>query len=371
MEISHFITRFNRGGTARWLNTLIWWGTKHDFNQKLYAGFVEENEIEDPNFLKLKGIHLNGLGRTPNLSQEIKSFFSIRKEIRDSNPDLINTHTSKAGVIGRLAALSLGKNRPVLVHTFHGHVLYGYFGPIQSWLYKKIESGLAKYTDLLISAGDHVKYELIKSKIGNESKFLVINPGVKNLDFISKQSARKRLNISETSLVVGWLGRLEAVKAPERVIEIASEFPEIIFLIGGTGLLLKSLMANAPKNVHFVGWVEPEVFWPACDIALLTSLNEAQPISVIEASKCSLPLVAENVGSVSEVVIHGKTGFLTRNKADRINALRKLIESKTLRIRLGQNAKVFADEKYSVEQFVSQHRFAYNQALQSKLKSHR
>ena len=362
MKITHFITRFNRGGTARWLKTLLSCGDEL-MTQDLYAGFVEKNEIEDESFKELEGRHLKGLGRTPNLFQEVKSFFKIRNAIKNSNPDVINTHTSKAGLIGRLATLSLGAKRPALVHTFHGHLLYGYFSPMKIKVFTKLEIILAKYTDLLIAAGENVRDDLLQAGVGNTSKYVVINPGVRDLEFYSKKESRKILDIPESKIVVGWLGRLESVKAPERVLEIARKFPEAIFLVGGEGELRFFLEKKAPKNVIFLGWTEPESFWPGCDIALLTSLNEAQPISIIEAAKCSLPVIAEDVGSVSEVVKDSETGFLTHSFTERIIALGKLLESEKLRIDFGNSAKEYVNAKYSEDQFISSHLKAYKKAI--------
>ena len=362
MKIIHLITRFNRGGTAKWLVTLF--SNSHSkMHQELYSGFVEDNETEDENFQDLNGIHLSGLGRNPNLTMEIKSFIKVRKAIKYSNANVINTHTSKAGLIGRLAALSLGKKRPALVHTFHGHILYGYFKPFKIKIYTKLESILAKHTDVLISAGQKVKHDLLAAGVGKPDKYFVVNPGVKDLNFESRDKSREILKISSSKIVVGWLGRLEPVKAPERVLELAKEFPNVKFLIGGEGSLYSTLKHIAPKNVSFLGWSNPEFFWPACDIALLTSLNEAQPLSVIEAAKCSLPTIAEDVGSVSEVVIHEATGFLTNTTTERLAALDKLVQSHDLRKKLGNSARKHVEENYSIENFISLHVEAYKVAI--------
>jgi len=363
VKIDHFITRFNRGGTARWLTALILETKAIDVYQGLYAGYVERNEVEDSNFSRLNGKHLKGLERSPNFYREIVSFLKIRKVIKNSNADVINTHTSKAGVVGRLAALSLGKTRPALVHTFHGHLLYGYFSPLKTKIFTLIESFLAKHTDILIAAGETVKNDLLDQNIGKISQFQVIDPGISNLTFKSRAMARETFKIQDSEVVVGWLGRLEKIKAPERVIEIALKFPKIRFLVGGEGLMKDVLTQFAPENVTFLGWIEPELFWPACDIALLTSLNEAQPISAIEASKCGLPLVAENVGSVSEVVLEGKTGFLTKSKEERIWAISNLVESSELRQKFGFSAKTYVDEKYSLEQFTAKHVEVFTRAI--------
>jgi glycosyltransferase involved in cell wall biosynthesis len=329
----------------------------------LAAGYVQDGETEDEMFEKLGGHRIESLGRSISILTDLRSFIEIRKYIIECNPDVINTHTAKAGVIGRLAAVSVLRNRPAIVHTYHGHLLYGYFPKWKSNIFRSIEVIIAKISDVLIAAGDKVKTDLINAGIGDENLFYVLRPGVKDFEHLDKELIRRKLNIESNNVVVGWLGRMTKIKRADRAIELAKEFPDTIFLLGGEGELLEEIRLSAPTNVVFLGWTSPETLWSASDIALLTSDNEAQPISLIEASYSSLPIVAQNVGSVSEVVKDGKTGLLVSNFDEAVIALQKLIDSGELRESFGAAGRQYVKSRFSPDQFILGHEAAYSRAL--------
>lgn len=359
MKTLQVIARVNRGGTARWLEELIT-GLQSDGHQVyLAAGHVQSGEIEDPMFQELSGYRIENLGRAISVFSDLKALFEIRKYILQCKPDLINTHTAKAGLIGRLAAASIFKNRPTIIHTYHGHLLYGYFPKWKSYVLILIEKILANLSDVLIAAGDEVKRELIGAGIGKEDQYFVARPGVEIGSMEPREQIRARINLSDCAIIVGWLGRLVPIKRPDRVIEIARDLNNITFLIGGDGELLSNLEKDLPANVKLLGWTSPEEIWAVSDIALLTSDNEAQPISLIEASLAGLPVVAENVGSVSEVVVSEVTGLLVNNHTERIRALEKLLENLDLRKNMGAAGKKYCEEKFSPQQFLFSHLKAY------------
>ena len=135
VRIVHVIARFNQGGTAGWLNVLIE-GQRREGNEVfLLSGKVQGNENEDSRFADLGGLHIQGLGRSISLSKDFKVFWALRKKLIELGPDVINTHTAKAGLIGRLAARSIFKRKIAIVHTFHGHILYGYFGKVKTSIF--------------------------------------------------------------------------------------------------------------------------------------------------------------------------------------------------------------------------------------------
>ena len=265
----------------------------------------------------------------------LASYFASTKNFKRELPDVLNPHTAKAGVIGRLAALSLGNKRPAIVHTIHGHLLYVYFSKTKTFVFMLIEKLLASRSDVLIAAGDNVKNELLQAGIGSDEIYVIARPSVRLHGLESRSLIREKLGISESEVVIGWLGRLAQVKRPDRVIELAKELNDLTFVIGGDGDLLDSLRVNLPNNVRLVGWTRPEEIWAASDIALLTSDNEAQPISLIEAGLAGIPTVAENVGSVSEVINKGVTGILVSNLDERIDAINSLVKNKELRLQMG------------------------------------
>ena len=363
MKIVQLIARVNRGGTASWLKELIIELRVENHEVILYAGFVQDNETEDHCFTDLGGTRIQGLGRAISLKEDFIAFQQIRKLLKSEKPDVVNTHTAKAGVIGRIAVLSLGRNRPAIVHTFHGHLLYGYFSKFKVLIFTFIEKLLSINTDVIIAAGEKVQEELLKVGVGRSEQYVIARPGISLRNLESKIEIRENLRISRDAIVVGWLGRLAPIKRPDRVIELARELKDIIFVIGGEGELFSSLIKDHPENVMFLGWTTPEEIWAVSDIALLTSDNEAQPISMIEAGLAELPAVAENVGSVSEVIQEGVTGYLVNNFEKRRDSIRNLASNSELRIKMGDMAKGNCRVKFGKDQFLAAHLKAYELAI--------
>ncbi len=363
MRVVHVSARFHLGGTATWLVNLIEGQRAQGDQVWLVAGNVQDGEVEDSRFTVLGGIRIQKMMRSVSLIRDLQSVFEIRAYLREICPDVLNTHTAKAGLVGRIAAYSLGSKRPKIVHTYHGHVLYGYFHPVTSHIYKFLEISLAKITDLILVSGTRVKKELLEARIGSDSQYLSVRPGVEQVEILERSDARDKLNLPLEATVVGWLGRISQIKRPDRVIELARELPQFTFLVGGDGELLQKIKVSAPPNVRFVGWTTPSLVWSASDIALLTSDNEAQPISLIEAASLNLPLVGENVGSVSEVIRSGKSGYLTNDFRERVEALVILGSDPGLRKEMGEVA--FADFKtlFNLNQFIETHRDAYQSVV--------
>jgi glycosyltransferase involved in cell wall biosynthesis len=248
VKILQVIARVNRGGTARWLGELVSGLRSNGHEVLLAAGYVQKGETEDQIFSELDGIRIENLGRSISILSDLKSIFEVRKILVDMKPDLINTHTAKAGLIGRLAAASIFKDKPAIVHTYHGHLLYGYFPKWKSRILNVVEKYLASFSDVLIAAGDKVKGDLCDVGIGKENQYFVVRPGIDIGTIESKTTVRSKMGFSNEAIIVGWLGRLAPIKRPERVIEIAKELKDLIFIIGGDGERQTSLEKDLPKN---------------------------------------------------------------------------------------------------------------------------
>ena len=348
MRSIQLIARVNQGGTARWLENLIFGLRERGHDTYLLAGHVQSGESEDSIFVELNGIRVNRLGRKISIFSDFLAILEIRNKIREIRPEVLNTHTAKAGLLGRIAAIGM---KTKVVHTFHGHLLHGYFSPFRTKIYIFIEKALALISDNLISVGMHVKNDLIEFKIGNQSKFKVIYPGieVKEINIIKKNS----------NFTIGWLGRLTKIKRPERLLEIANEFPHVRFLIGGDGDLFEETNRNSPANVKLVGWVDPAEFWPICDLGLLTSENEGMPTALIEAGLFGIPVVAWDVGSVNEIVKDGQTGILVSNSFEAREALSDLIHDQNRISKYSKNAKKFCQETFGLKRFIDEHLEVY------------
>jgi glycosyltransferase involved in cell wall biosynthesis len=352
MKSFQLIARVNRGGTAVWIDNLVSGLRKLGHDVELFAGEVEENEVEDDCFNLLGGRRINNLRKSISLIDDIKSIFEFRKVLKTGKPDVLNTHTAKAGLIGRVAAIGL----PIrVVHTYHGHVLYGYFPKHKLWSYTIIEKVLSRFTDKFVAVGYKVKTELLDAGIGKPDQYLVIYPGVEKLDIIDERVARSELKAPLQGILVGWLGRFTRIKRPDRFLELARKNPNTTFIMGGEGELLSECKNLATKNVIFPGWVSPEIFWSACDLAVLTSDNEGLPTALIEAGFASVPILTPNVGSAAEIVSNQVSGIVINEFKELDLVFQKLIRNKVGLQKMGKNSFDFCVEKFSLQQFILSH----------------
>jgi glycosyltransferase involved in cell wall biosynthesis len=323
----------------------------------LIFGAVQKGETEDQRFHKIGGVRLENLGRRVAILSDFLALLQIRKFVKEVKPDVINTHTAKAGALGRLANLSLGKNRVALVHTIHGHLLVGYFPKLIVKIISLIESILSYATDVMLFAGEKVKEDSVKAGIRGQRATRVVMPGLPIM-----QLKRELHN----GVIIGWLARFASVKRPDRVIEIARKLPDLHFVMGGDGPLREESIKKAPKNVSFVGWQNPEEFWSKCDLALLTSENEALPISLIEAQLQGLPSVTTPAGSAPEVVIDGVNGFVTPNFEvnNLVIAIKRLTKDASLAEKFGEAGKIRAEQTFSLQRQLVDHLEAYQVAIE-------
>jgi len=352
MRVLHVIARLNVGGTARYITRLTEELPKHKIETFIATGFVQGSEQEDPSAKKLKVIRIPSLGRQINPIKDHFAFKQLLEVIREVKPDILHTHTFKAGFIGRIKTKEINKaagKQIKFVHTFHGHLFDDpEFSGLKSLIITSFERRFAMRTDAIVTVGAQVAKELLEREIGQPEQFTNIPPGVEPLK-IPKAKPRKKITI-------GWIARVTGVKNPLSALEIAKLFPDVQFLIAGGGDMLDQVKAQAPKNTKVLGWTDAAKLFADSDIILSTSENEGMPIALIEAQLASKPVVATNVGGVAEVVINNKTGFVTKkNTKDLASALEKLIASKSLRTAQGKAAKAHATKAFSVEKMIQAH----------------
>jgi glycosyltransferase involved in cell wall biosynthesis len=352
MRVLHVIARLNVGGTARYITRLAEELPKHKIQTFIATGFVQGSEAEDPSAKKLKVIRIPSLGRQINPIKDLFAFKQLLEIIRKVKPDILHTHTFKAGYIGRIKTKEINRaagKQVKFVHTFHGHLFDDpEFSGLKSLIITSFERRFAMRTDAIVTVGAQVAKELLEREIGQPEQFTNIPPGVEPLK-IPKAKPR-------TKITIGWIARVTGVKNPLRALEIAKLFPDAQFLIAGGGDMLDQVKTHAPRNTKVLGWTDASKLFAASDIILSTSENEGMPIALIEAQLASKPVVATNVGGVSEVVLNNKSGFVTRkNTEDLAKALEKLITSKTLRTAQGKAAKAHATKAFSVEKMIHAH----------------
>ena len=356
MRVLHVIARLNVGGTARYITRLAEELPKHKIETFVATGFVQGSEQEDPSAKNLKVIRIPSLGRQINPIKDHFAFKQLLEVIKEVKPDIVHTHTFKAGYIGRIKTKEINRaagKQVKFVHTFHGHLFDDpEFSGLKSLIITSFERRFAMRTDAIVTVGAQVAKELLEREIGQPEQFTNIPPGVEPLKL---PKAKPR-----TKVTIGWIARVTGVKNPLRALEIAKLFPDAQFLIAGGGDMLDQVKAQAPKNTKVLGWTDAAKLFAASDIILSTSENEGMPIALIEAQLASKPVVATNVGGVAEVVLNTKTGFVTKkNTQELAKALEKLIASKALRAAQGKAAKAHATKTFSVEKMINAHLSLY------------
>ncbi|QLL25492.1 glycosyltransferase family 1 protein [Actinobacteria bacterium IMCC26103] len=369
VKVMQIIARMNVGGPAVIVAELMRGLDKSAFEQILVTGFCDENEADylDTVAKDIKATRIAGLGRSVSLLADLKAFFGLVSLIRKYKPDLIHTHTAKAGVLGRLASLFAGRGA-VRIHTFHGHLLHGYFNGLTTKIVILIEKILAARTSVLIAIGSKVRDDLIAAGIGSTNKYRVFFPGLPAPKTFAKAAAQSALGISSQTLYITFVGRLTQIKRPDRLLDVAKECKQrgldVHFLVAGEGELFESSKERSQKEqlkITFFGWrSDIDQIFAASDIAILTSDNEGIPLTLIQAAQASLPIVATNVGSISDIVINESNGYLTpTNPADMANAVEKLVRDPQLRKIMGETGKARAEQYFSLDRMLKDHADLY------------
>jgi glycosyltransferase involved in cell wall biosynthesis len=363
----------NIGGPAVQIIGLMNNIDKERFDQRLVIGECLGNELDILNQgdFGFDPIRIKHLGRKISPFSDVRALILIILEIRKFKPDIIHTHTTKAGVLGRIASI-LSFHKSKRVHTYHGHLLFGYFKGLKLNLLIALEKALAIFSHQLVAVGIKVKNDLLKARIGNEKLYSVVNPGLELNNLPSKSEALKTLNLSADQVYCSFIGRLTQIKRPDRMLEVVEELQRrgsrLHFIVAGGGELLQqyqkvSLAKNLP--ITFLDWYKDiEVVFAASDITLLTSDNEGTPISLIQSQIAGVVVVSTNVGSVSEIIKESETGFLTTFlSSDIADKLELLQSNENLRIQMGASAKAFATDLFSIKNMVRKYQDIYSTLL--------
>jgi glycosyltransferase involved in cell wall biosynthesis len=245
-----------------------------------------------------------------------------------------------------------------VIHTFHGHLLDDpEFSGFKSKVIVRVEQRLAKKSAKLVTVGRRVADELLEQQIGTRNQFVNIPPGVVAVNVTPKAQALKNLKLEDTDApIVGWIARMTGVKNPMLALEVADAMPDTHFVMAGGGDLLEQVRATAPSNVSVIGWVEAADLFGAADIILSTSENEGMPVALIEAQLAGKPVVATDVGSVSEVILNHETGIVTnKNSGSIASAVESLMLDKTTREEMGRLAIARSQALFSVDRMINAH----------------
>ena len=353
MRVLHVIARLNVGGTARYITQLANELPKHGIETFVATGYVQGAEVEDEFAQSIDLIRIKSMGRSIRPIKDHFARMQLEKIIREVKPDIIHTHTFKAGYVIRM------KKQPVpVIHTFHGHLLDDpEFSGFKSRVIVEVERMLAKKSARLVTVGRRVADELLEQHIGKKEQYINIPPGVVALNVTPKAEALKNLNLLDDGKpIIGWIARVTGVKNPMLALEVADAIPDTHFLLAGGGDLLEKVKASAPSNVSVVGWAKAEDVFGASEIILSTSENEGMPVALIEAQLAGKPVVATDVGSVAEVVLNHETGIVTNKNAGSIAlALETLLLDKQKRTEMGTLATSRANALFSVDRMINAH----------------
>ena len=371
IRVLRIIARMNVGGPAWQVSILTRGLDRNRFENWLIAGDVGEGEAD---FIELRDpdlpvVKIPALGRTIRFGDDLRALVAIRQAIRNYQPDIVHTHTAKAGLLGRIAAATC--RVPVRVHTFHGHVLHGYFNRWATRAVRITEGLLAHQTNVLVTVGSQVRDDLIRAGIGRADQYVVIPPGAALEELPNRVSARGSLGLPIKQPVVLFVGRLTSIKRPDRLIEamglVLESRPDVILAIAGEGDLLEETRVLAEPlgpSVRFLGWQRDiTCLYAAADCMVLTSDNEGMPVTLIEAAMAGVPSVTTDVGSAREVVLNEVTGLVVESSASAVaNGLIRLLDD-DLRDRMGTTARARAESEFGTKRLVADHEALYERLL--------
>jgi glycosyltransferase involved in cell wall biosynthesis len=360
IKVLHIITRLDKGGSAE--NTFL---TVKGLDKKKYDVILMSGPVQDPSQERrtqveecgIPYIHNPVLVRNINMVYDAIALFKIWRFLAKEKFDVVHTHTSKAGLLGRFAARLTGT--PLVVHTPHGHVFFGYFGPLKTKIFILFEKLANRMTDRIVALTHSEKEDYISYRTCPEEKLKVIHSGIElnkfqGLPLAEKIKLKKEVGLPEDSFVVGTAGRLVPVKGPEFLIKasqaIIPKHPNTYFLFAGDGPLKEDLQkkakeAGGEKNIVFLGWRDDIAhILSIFDVFCLPSLNEGMGRVLVEAMAHGIPIVASEVGGIPDLVTHGKNGFLVppKDPEELAKHIQILIEDEEKRKKMGEAGKKMA-----------------------------
>lgn len=399
-KVVRIIARLNVGGPAKhvvWLTSGL---EEAGYRSLLVAGTVPEGEEDMSYFAEQTGVtplYIPEMSREISLKDAITTWKLFRLLLRE-RPDIVHTHTAKAGTVGRVAGffyrwltpgVLVGRPRPCkFVHTYHGHVFHSYYGRLKTGVFLTVERVLAKWaTDRIVVVSEQQKNEINQAfRVGRTDQTRVVRLGLDLGIFANHESRRAKfraeLGVDDETLLVGIVGRLTEIKNHEMFLQSAARvnLEKVRFVIVGDGSLREGLEGQArslglEKKVIFAGGrKDPEYFYPALDICALTSRNEGTPLTLIEAMANARPVIATSVGGVvdllGDVIENGDYSVCERGISVRpydVDAfaagLERLIGDRILQNQLGQRGLEFVDSNYRKERLLEDIKDLYGQLL--------
>jgi glycosyltransferase involved in cell wall biosynthesis len=386
IRVLRVIARLNMGGPAIHVANLAAGLEPLGYHTTLVAGSLARGEDSMAFLADRLGVSVVPV---PEMEREVsplndaRAVHRLARLIEELRPHILHTHTAKAGALARAAALLVGPARPpIVVHTFHGHVLKGYFGTTRTAFFRRVENVLAATSDVLVAVSPEVRDELVELAVAPRSKFAVIPLGIPLDDRVGGPNAaldlRRCYGIPEQAFVVGWVGRMTAVKDTGAVLRILASLrgrgvDAALCMVGDgperEGLEKLAHELGIARSVYFVGYqTDVAPYYELFDAFLLPSVNEGTPVSAIEALASGTPVVANRVGGVPDVVRDATDGYLVEpgdvdGAADR---LARLAADRAHARQMGARGRDRVRSRYSVARLVADIDRLYRSLLESK-----
>jgi glycosyltransferase involved in cell wall biosynthesis len=385
IRLLRIIARLNIGGPAIQAISLTRLLAARGYTTRLVRGSEgpDEGSMDDlAQALDVTPTLVGSMRREPGPG-DLKALWQVMRIIRRDRPEIIHTHAAKGGTIGRAAALlaTTRRNRPILVHTFHGHSLSGYFASRTARFYRRIERCLARRTDALIAVSAEVRDDLVRLGVAASERFTVVPVGLDLSAFLDdadrprrRAALRQEWNCATDDEVITLVARLVPIKRVDRFLRVArmlADRPRARFVVVGDGELRDQLAAS--DDARALG---DRLVWAgfrrdmadvcfAADVVVLTSDNEGTPVSLIEAQAAAVPVVGTAVGGVASAVRDGETGIVAPvgDEAALARAIAAILDDGVLAARLGQAGRVHASSAFAVERLVDDLDRLYHQLL--------
>jgi len=368
MRIARILTRLNLGGPARQALASDPLLVERGHEVRLFVGRPGPGEGDLFDVFVERGldiVRIGGLRRGVNPARDLAARRSLARELQAFAPDVVHTHASKAGVLGRSVLGARRFERTARVHTFHGHVLEGYFPGALSRRLIALERRLARSTDRILAVSHATADDLVRLGVVGEERLVVVAPGIDMQGLLAiprprleEGGLRALVGAAPNDVLVGVVGRLAAVKQPERAIEVFELLAEdrrsqLVFvgdgeLRGSLERRIRGLDDALRRRVHLLGAVgEMEPVLADLDLLLLTSRAEGQPVALIEAAAAGLAVVASDVGGVGELVVHERTGLLGKTNAELSYSLARLLGHPDERAAMGARARLRIQRRHT------------------------
>jgi len=377
-RVLRVFSRLNIGGPSLHVIHLSSGLVDYGFETRLLVGKTDEHEGDFLDLAQARGVDLTvlpELGRAVRPLNDLRALFRLYRLMRSEQPAIVHTHTAKAGALGRIAALMA--RVPVVVHTYHGHVLSGYFHPLASLFLRGIERALGYTTDALLTVSESVKEDLVRLGVAPPDRVRVVPLGLDLqalADPLPRGTLKKEANWAAGSRVIGIVGRLVPIKDLDTFIDaasiLASTMDDVRFAVVGDGEERARLERRAASmlgdRIHFFGWrKDTHAVFGDLDLVVNTSLNEGTPVALIEALAAGRPVVASAVGGTPDLLDGGRFGSLVpaRSAKETARAIQAALESPQTSRRMAAEGQAAVLTRYSVSRLLGDVAALYRELL--------